>query len=117
MSGDYHGWDQEEDEERWRFADVVGRPKNESVFVIEDFGPETSARQALSAIMSAMAQFHVRVQVVQTDRNSRLILKLKEASLLRVAEIKAGKQSEWGVLGVQTKKPTPKRFRWKFWAS
>lgn len=112
---DYHGWDQDGD--RWRFADVVGRPKNESVFVIEDFGGNTSARQALSAIMSAMKQFHTRVQVVQTDCNTRLIIKLKEASLLRVAEIKVGDQNEWGVLGVQTSKSKPKRSKWKFWAS
>lgn len=115
MAGDYHGWDQEGD--HWRFADTVGRPKNESVFLIEDFGEVTTARQALSAIMSAMAQFQNRIQVVQNDRNNRLILKLKEASLLRVAEIKVGEKSEWGVLGVQPKKPTPKRSKWKFWAS
>lgn len=112
---DYHGWDQEDD--RWRFADVLGRPKNESVFVIEDFGEPTSARQALSAIMSAMKQFHSRIQIVQTDRNTRLINKLREASLVRVANIKVGEEHQWGVLGVQTKKPTPKRSKWKFWAS
>ena len=115
MAGDYHGWDQEGD--RWRFADTVGRPKNESVFVIEDFGEPTSARQALSAIMSAMAQFKNRVQVVQTDRNNRLIRKLKEASLLRVADIKVGDTQQWGVLGVHPKRPVPKRSKWKFWAS
>lgn len=115
MAGDYHGWDQEGD--HWRFAETVGRPKNESVFVIEDFGESTSARQALSAIMSAMAQFQERIQIVQTDRNTRLINKLKEASLLRVAEINLGDESHWGVLGVQAKKPAPKRPKWKFWAS
>ncbi|MCO8124220.1 hypothetical protein NHH03_20930 [Stieleria sp. TO1_6] len=115
MVGDYHGWDQEGD--HWRFADVVGRPKNESVFVIDNFGAETTARQALSAIMSAMAQFQGRIQVVQTDSNTRLIQKLKEASLLRVAEIKVGDVHQWGVLGVQTKQKPKKRFKWKFWAS
>ncbi|MCA9140572.1 MAG: hypothetical protein KDB00_27560 [Planctomycetales bacterium] len=115
MAGEYHGWDKEG--ERWRFAETLGRPRNESVFVIEDFGENTSARQALSAIMSAMAQFQSRVQVVQTVCNDRLIIKLREASLLRVAEIKSGEQNEWGVLGVQPKKPTPKRSKWKFWAS
>ncbi len=115
MAGDYHGWDQEGD--RWRFADTGGRPKNESVFVIEDFGVPTSARQAWSAIMSAMAQFKNRVQVVQTDRNNRLIRKLKEASLLRVADIKVGDTQQWGVLGVHPKRPVPKRSKWKFWAS
>ena len=115
MSGEYHGWDQEDD--HWRFAETVGRPKNESVFVIEDFGETTTPRQALSAIMSAMAQFKERVQVVQTDRNNRLIEKLKEASLLRVAEIKVGDEHQWGVLGVQAKKPAQKRPKWKFWAS
>jgi hypothetical protein len=115
MAGDYHGWDEEGD--HWRFADVIGRPKSGSVFVIEDFGQETTARQALSAIMAAMAQFQVRIQVLQNDWNTRLIMKLKEASLLRVAEIKMGEDHHWGILGVQTKKPTPKRFKWKFWAS
>ena len=115
MSGDYHGWDQEGD--HWRFADVTGRPKSDSVFLIEDFGSDTTARQALSAIMSAMAQFQERVQVVQTERNTRLINKLKAASMLRVAEIKVGETREWGVLGVQTKQPPKKRFKWKFWAS
>lgn len=115
MTGEYHGWDQEGD--RWQFADVVGHPKNESVFVIDDFGEQTTPRQALSAIMSAMAQFQDRIQVVQTDRNTRLIKKLKEASLLRVAEITVGGDSQWGVLGVQSKQPPPKRFKWKFWAS
>lgn len=115
MSGEYHGWDQEGD--HWRFADTVGHPKNESVFIIDDFGSATTARQALSAIMAAMAQFQERVQIVQTDSNTRLIQKLKEASLLRVAEIKEGDQSHWGVLGVQTRQPPKKRFKWKFWAS
>ncbi len=115
MAGEYHGWDQEGD--HWRFAETVGRPKNDTVFLIEDFGESTSARQALSAIMSAMAQFQERVQVVQTVGNTRLIEKLREASLIRVAEIKIGDQSEWGILGVQAKKPTPKRPKWKFWAS
>ena len=115
MSGDYHGWDQEGD--RWRFANVVGRPKNESVFIIEDFGEETSPRQALSAVMSAMAQFHNRIQVVKSERNTRLISKLKEASMLRVAEINVGGDSQWGILGVQAKQPPKKRLKWKFWAS
>ena len=116
MSGDYHGWDQIDD--RWRFADVTGRPKNESVFVIEDFGSRTTARQALSAIMSAMAQFHLRVQIVQSDRNNRLVLKLREASLVRAAEINDGKTKQWGVLAA-TVRPAPakKRPKWKFWAS
>jgi hypothetical protein len=115
MAGEYHGWDQEGD--HWRFAKTTGRPRNESVFVIDDFGSETTPRQALSAIMAAMAQFQERVQVVQTDRNTRLIVKLKEASLLRVAEIKQGDQKHWGVLGVQMRRPPRKRFKWKFWAS
>ncbi|MFU7560998.1 hypothetical protein ACMFWY_20110 [Roseiconus sp. JC912] len=116
MSGEYHGWDEEGD--HWRFADVKGRPKNEFVFLIEDFGGETTARQALSAIMSAMAQFQERVQVVQTDCNTRLIQKLREASLVRVAEITDGGSKQWGILGATAKPPTPKkRFKWKFWAS
>ncbi|MCD0458315.1 hypothetical protein [Roseiconus lacunae] len=116
MSGEYHGWDQEDD--HWRFADVIGRPKNEFVFVIEDFGAQTTARQALSAIMSAMAQFQERVQVIQTDCNTRLIMKLREASLLRVAEITDGETKQWGILGATAKPPPPKkRFKWKFWAS
>ncbi|MEO1618815.1 MAG: hypothetical protein AAFV88_23390 [Planctomycetota bacterium] len=114
MSGEYHGWDQEGD--HWRFADVVGRPKNESVFVIEDFGGQTNARQALSAILSAIKQFQERIQIVPTDNNTRLLMKLKAASLLRVVEIKHGDEVHWGVLGVQTT-PPPKRFKWKFWAS
>ena len=115
MAGEYHGWDQEGD--HWRFAGTTGHPKNESVFVIDDFGSETTARQALTAIMSAMAQFQERVQIVQTARNTRLIEKLKEASLLRVAEIKEGDHHQWGVLGVRTRQPSKKRFKWKFWAS
>lgn len=115
MSGEYHGWDQEGD--RWRFANVVGRPKNESVFVIEDFGEETSAREALSAIMSAMAQFQERIQIEKSECNDRLIGKLKEASLLRVAEITLGGTKQWGVLGVRTTQPPKKRFKWRFWAS
>jgi len=115
MAGEYHGWDQEGD--HWRFARTIGRPKNESVFIIEDFGDETTARQSLSAIMSAMAQFQERIQIVQTARNTRLIQKLKEASLLRVTEIKEGDQNHWGVLGVQMRQPPKKRFKWKFWAS
>ncbi len=115
MAGEYHGWDQEGD--HWRFAKTTGRPRSESVFIIDDFGMETTPREALSAIMSAMAQFQERVQVVQTDRNTRLINKLKEASLLRVAEIKQGDQKQWGVLGVQMRQPPRKRFKWKFWAS
>jgi hypothetical protein len=111
-STDYHGWDQEGD--HWRFADVIGRPLNESVFVIESFGENTSARQALSAIMSAMAQFHERVQVEQTECNTRLIMKLKEASMLRVAEIQVGDRHQWGVLGVKAKTQPPKPW-WKFW--
>ena len=116
MTGDYHGWDQEGD--HWRFANVVGRPKNEFVFVIEDFGSDTTARQALSAIMSAMAQFKERVQVIQTDGNTRLISKLRDASLLRVAEIRDGDAKQWGILTATAKPPPPKkRFKWKFWAS
>ena len=113
MSGEYHGWDQEG--ERWRFAEVVGHSHNESVFVIEDFGNNTSAREALSAIMSAMAQFQERVQVVKSDHNTRLIEKLKAASMLRVAEIDMGKEKQWGILGVQSKVPSKKQPWWKFW--
>jgi len=112
MSGEYHGWDQEED--HWRFAEVVGRPHNDHVFVIERFGDDTTPRQALSAIMSAMAQFQARIQVVQNDRNTRLITKLKQASMLRVASIRVGDSEQWGVLGVQTKTPKTKPW-WKFW--
>jgi hypothetical protein len=115
MAGAYHGWDQEGD--RWRFANTVGRPKNESVFLIEDFGAETTAREALSAIVSAMAQFQERVEVVQTESNTRLINKLKEACWLRVAEINDGRCKHWGVLGVQPRQPPKRRFKWKFWAS
>lgn len=113
MAGDYHGWDQEDD--HWRFADVTGRPQNETVFVIENFGNATTARQALSAIMSAMAQFEGRIQVVQTESNTRLIQKLKAASMLRVAEINVGKEQQWGVLGVQAKKMPKEQPWWKFW--
>ncbi|MEM6469246.1 MAG: hypothetical protein AAF802_06725 [Planctomycetota bacterium] len=115
MSGEYQGWDKEDD--HWRFADVVGRPKNESVFVIEDFGGQTTARQALSAILSAMKQFQDRIQIVPTDTNTRLLVKLKEASLLRMVEVRQGDVVHWGVLGVQTKPPPKQRFKWKFWAS
>ncbi|KAA5544562.1 hypothetical protein FYK55_09595 [Roseiconus nitratireducens] len=113
MSGEYHGWDEEGD--HWRFADVVGRPHGESVFLIEDFGGETSPRQALSAIMSAMAQFQERIEVVKSDCNTRLIEKLKEASMLRVADIHLGDDEYWGILGVQTKSPPKKQPWWKFW--
>ncbi len=36
MIEDYHGWDQEEG--HYRFAEVIGHIKNESVFVIDRFG-------------------------------------------------------------------------------
>ena len=114
MTGEYHGWDEEED--HWRFADVTGRPHSETVFLIEDFGADTSARQALSAIMSAMAQFQERIQVVQSERNSRLIEKLRDAELLRVAEITVGGEQQWGILGAQAKKTPKKQPWWKFWS-
>lgn len=113
MAGDYHGWDKEQD--HWRFADTIGRPQNESVFVIHDFGKETSPREALSAIMSAMAQFQGRIQVLQTECNTRLVNKLKEASLLKVAQIKVGQEYQWGVLGVKAKNTPKAQAWWKFW--
>ena len=70
-----------------------------------------------SAIMSAMAQFKDRIQVVQSERNDRLIVKLKATSMLRVAEIRSGDSHEWGILSVQMNQPSKKRFKWKFWAS
>lgn len=115
MSSEYHGWDEEDD--HWRFANVIGSPKNDSVFVIEDFGAETTPREALSAIMSAMAQFKDRIQIVQSERNDRLIVKLKATSMLRVAEIQSGDTRQWGILSVQMNQPPKKRFKWKFWAS
>ncbi|MEO1524367.1 MAG: hypothetical protein AAFX06_02975 [Planctomycetota bacterium] len=114
MVEDYHGWDQEED--HWRFADVVGKPYNETVFVISNFGSNTTARQALSAILSAMNQFHRRVQVEQTDVNTRLIEKLKEASMLRATTITCGDDEHWGILGVHPDgKAKKKKPWWKYW--
>ncbi|OUT54889.1 MAG: hypothetical protein CBB71_21250 [Rhodopirellula sp. TMED11] len=117
MSGQYHGWDEEPDKEHFRFAETVGRPKNASVFLIEDFGANTSPRQALSAVVAAMSQFEERVEVMKSDCNDRLILKLKQSAMLRVAEIHDGDGTHWGILGVRASAPKKKRFRWKFWAS
>ncbi|TWU08292.1 hypothetical protein [Stieleria varia] len=112
-SGDYHGWDAEGD--NWRFANVIGHPQGERVFLIEDFGRDTTPREALSAIMSATAQFQGRVQVVCTETNRRLIEKLKAASLLKVAPMTVGGQEQWGILGVRSKSPPKKTSWWKFW--
>lgn len=113
MAGDYQGWDEEDD--HWRFADTIGQPQNESVFVIHDFGSETSPREALSAIISAMEQFQGRIQVLQTDCNTRLVNKLKEASLLKFVQIKVDQENQWAVLGVKAKSTPKAQPWWKFW--
>ena len=114
MVEDFHGWEQEDD--HWRFADVVGKPLNETVFVINDFGSQTTARQALSAILSAMNQFHRRIQVEQSDINNRLIEKLKEASMLRATTVGCGDEQQWGILGVHPDgSAKKKRPWWKYW--
>ena len=113
MAGEYHGWDEEEG--GWRFAEVTGHQHNDHVFVIEDFGSGTTPRQALSAIMSAMNQFQGRVQVVCNDTNTKLLNKLKEASLLKTAPLTVNGEEQWGILGVRSKQPAKKAPWWKFW--
>lgn len=113
MAGEYHGWDEEGD--GYRFAEVTGRPQGESVFLIEDFGSGTTARQALSAIIAAMAQFQGRIQVVCTEHNTRLIEKLKDASLLKAAPMTHNGEEQWGILDVKSKRPSQKSPWWKFW--
>lgn len=114
MAGDYHGWDQEDGSNLWHFADVTGHPHSETVFVIDSVGDGTTARQALSAIMSAMSQFQGRVQVVQNDQNRPAIQKLKAASLLKVAPMTVGGQKQWGILEARSKVPQKSPW-WKFW--
>lgn len=113
MSGDYHGW--KEEEGGWVFADIHGIQKDPNVFVIVDFGTTKSAREAISAIMAAIQQFPGRVHLRRTDKTNQLIDKLIEAATLRVAPISTGEHEELGVLGIRRSTP-PKAPWWKFWS-
>ena len=112
MSSEFHGW--KECDEGWIFADVHGFQKNSSVFVINDFGSTNTPREALSAVMAAMAQFPGRVHLRRTEKTDQLLNKLLEAAVLRLAPIRGEEHEEFGVLGVRKATP-PKAPWWKFW--
>ena len=113
MSGEYHGWD--EDDGGWKFATVTGKKSDPETFVIIDFGG-CSSRQALSSIMCAMEQFPGQVHLRRTEKSARLIDQLVKAKMLRIAPIAGTEHEEVGVLGIRTK-PVVKRKEpwWKFW--
>ena len=113
MSGEFHGWKEANGE--WVYADVHGVQEMPNIFVINDFGNTKSCRDALSAIVAAMAQFPGRVHVRRTEKTDSLLDKLIEASLLRMAPIRGGDFEEFGVLGVRNA-ITPKAPWWKFWS-
>ena len=113
MSGEFHGW--KEEEGGWVFADVHGIRNEPNVFVIVDFGATKSVRDVLSAIMAATRQFPGRVHLRRTEKTSHFIDKLIDAETLRVAPIKTDEHEELGVLGFRRATP-PKAPWWKFWS-
>ena len=112
MPGEYHGWDQVEDN-LWTFANVKGKRTSPNIFVVIEFGNSTS-REALSAVMAAMKQFPGRIHLRRTDSTKQSIDKLVEAAVLRVAPVAGTEHEELGVLGVRNK-PKPKEPWWKVW--
>ncbi|NNE00889.1 MAG: hypothetical protein HKN47_26540 [Pirellulaceae bacterium] len=112
MSGEFHGWKQRGCE--WVFADIHGVQQTPNIFVIINFGKTNSSRDALSAIMAAMAQFPGRLHLRRSESTNQLIDKLVEAAVLRVAPITGGEHEELGVLGIRKATP-PKAPWWKIW--
>ncbi len=115
MAGEFHGWKKETDDRKWFFADIHGFQQRPDIFVINDFGETNSCREALSAVVAAMAQFPGRVHLRRTEQTEHLLNKLVEAAVLRVAPIRGGEYEEFGVLGVRKATP-PKAPWWKIWS-